>query len=174
MLNPHGCIPVESKDVGALRKLFHQSTPDEITQTITNSFRTASPENLRVLREIFGPLFDVVSAPHHCVRCHIKYVRSENHGEACVVRCEDDADFTADHPNTSEGYYTQRCCGMIWREGDGSDNICLKTRHTTNPKEVEYYKGDEEDEEDEEEGLNFGGSRIVHTCRGEGCKRSRK
>lgn len=161
---------VESEDVKALKKLFKQSTPDAITKTISDSFKTASPENIQALREILSPLFQASSTPLHCVRCHKKYLESGNHKNACVVECDEDADFTRDYHNGSEGYYTKSCCGGTFREGeeDDEDGICFTTWHTTNPKEVEYHEGEEEDEE---EGLNLEGSRRVVTCRVNGCKK---
>ncbi|KAF8598247.1 hypothetical protein BDV93DRAFT_512672 [Ceratobasidium sp. AG-I] len=159
--------PVESDDAKALRKLFKQSTPNAIANTISNSFKSGPPEHLRVLREILGPLFEAASPSLHCVRCHTEYVQSGNHKNACVIMCDDDAEFTHDYHNGSEGYYTKFCCEETWREGEEpDDDVCFTTWHTTNTKEVEYRRGVKEDEE---EGLNLMGSQMVVTCRVNGC-----
>ncbi|KAF8601682.1 hypothetical protein BDV93DRAFT_545750 [Ceratobasidium sp. AG-I] len=162
---------VESEDVKALRKLFKQSTPDAIATTLSNSFKDAAPEHLQALRALLVPLSLSASNPLHCVRCHETYVQSGNNKNACVIMCDDDGDFERDYHNGSEGYYTTSCCGRTFDEDDVEAGTCLSTSHTTNPHEVSYREGEEEDVE---EGLNLGGSRMIYTCRINGCKTVRK
>lgn len=121
-----------------------------------------------MLKDILGPLFAAASTSLHCVRCHAEYLQSGNHKEACVIKCDDDAEFEWSYHNGSEGYYTKFCCDETWSEGDEPDSdVCLTTWHTTDPKEVSYCRGVNEDEE---EGLDLTGSKIVVTCRENGCK----
>ncbi|KAF8598237.1 hypothetical protein BDV93DRAFT_561499 [Ceratobasidium sp. AG-I] len=153
-LKPKKPVVAESEEVKALRKLFKQSTPDAIATTLTNSFKSASPEQLETLRSPWT-----------------KYVQSGNHENACVIECDGDTDFDYDYHNGCEGYYTTTCCGVKYEEGDEPDGPCLSTWHTTNPHQVSYKDGDGDDEE---EGLDLEGSRMIVTCRVNGCKPARK
>lgn len=164
--------PAESDDVKALRKLFKQSTADAIANTISSSFKTAPPEHIRVIKAILGPLFEAASTSLHCVRCHAEYLQSGNHKDACVIKCNEDAEFERSYHNGSEGYYTSYCCDKTWSEGDEPDSdICFTAWHTTDPTKVSYRMGVKEDKE---EGLDLMGSKMVVTCRKNGCNHVRK
>lgn len=107
----------------------------------------------------------------HCVRCHQKYVQSGNHGSACNIECDPDTDFERDYHNGREGWYINTCCGTKYEEGDEPEGYCLSTWHTTNPHAVSYNEGNGDDEE---EGLDLEGSKMIVTCRVNGCKPARK
>lgn len=115
--------------------------------------------------EILGPLFKVASTPLHCVRCHKTYIESGNHDDACVIRCHGEGEYIRQYHDLTYGYFKSPCCGKIFTETNHRD-ICLTDWHTTDPTEVEYCEGTEEDEE---EGLDVEGSRMIVTCRLQGC-----
>lgn len=164
--------PVESEDAKLLRNLLKLTTGDSIAKTISDSLTTTSPENLRALKEVLGPLFEEALKPLHCVRCHLQYIQSGNHDKACLVKCHDDPMWNQeDRHDEEDGYYEMICCGKTFEEFEDPDDICFKTSHTTNSKEVIYRKGKQEDKK---AGLDLSGVNDVVTCRVNGCKTALK
>ncbi|KAF8601700.1 hypothetical protein BDV93DRAFT_545764 [Ceratobasidium sp. AG-I] len=162
----------ESEDVKSLRNLLKQCNANAVVKTITDSLRTASPEDLGALKTILDPLFKASLIPLHYVRCHTTYVESSNHDNACVIECDEDPAWHHEFNshNGKDGYYKTPCCRREFYEGDEPD-YCFKTSHTTDPKSVSYREGEEEDEED---GLDLGGEKNVVTCRVHGCEPARQ
>lgn len=163
-------LEAERDDVTALRKFLQQSTVDAIARTILDSLKIATPENVQSLKEMLGPLFEDASNPLHCGRCHFQFVKSDNHDEACLVKCHDDPEWVPDGYGDDGGYYEMMCCGKTFTEFDNPGEICFKTRHTTNPKNVRYR---EDKKEDKKEGLDLSGMNDV-ISRVNGCKLGRK
>lgn len=120
---------------------------------------------------MLGPLFKDASNPVHCVRCYLKFVKSGNHDEACLVKCHDDPEWVRGGYGDVGGYYEMMCCGKTFTEFDNPGDICFRTRHTTNPKDVAYREGKQEDKND---GLDLLGANDVVACRVNGCKPGRK
>ncbi|KAF8601692.1 hypothetical protein BDV93DRAFT_524631 [Ceratobasidium sp. AG-I] len=138
--------PAEGDRVKTLRMILNICTGDAIAKTISDSLASATPENLRALRETLGPLFEEASHPLHCVRCHRSFIQSGNHKEACLVKCHYDPEWNQEGTMEDEGYYEMMCYGKTFTKYERPDNVCFKTLHTTNPKEVEYRKGDKDDQ----------------------------
>ncbi|KAG9119447.1 hypothetical protein FRC07_005527, partial [Ceratobasidium sp. 392] len=156
--------PTLSSDGRLLTRIVSKTQTTTLQQTLLSSITTAPPSDLEALKRILGPLVTSALNPLHCVRCHKSYVEQENNYRSCEIPhlepdyvdsepSSDDLDFETDEDDC---YGSRRdkgesmkypCCGERFREryfggvDNGEGRACVSTKHTTNPKEVEYYVG---------------------------------
>lgn len=168
-----------------LQTILKESTGHTLLKTITDSFMTITREHAKSLKEVLGPLIYEVNNPLHCVRCHDRFLEMKNHDEACVIFCDDQCEPCDDWRSEGLRGWMKLCCGVRYAEGKRSypSDICYTARHTTNPKEVSYFKKTYEEDDygyayqfeapeepNDEEGLSFDGcNELVNTCREHGC-----
>ncbi|KAG8742082.1 hypothetical protein FRC10_002018 [Ceratobasidium sp. 414] len=155
---PHSPL---SPDAALLTRIIKNTGQPILQQTLLSSVTRASPSDLDVLKRMLGPLVTAALNPLHCVRCHKSYVEQENNYRSCEIPHVEPEDVDSepssddyDYESDEDGYYGDSdrkggmmkfpCCGERFREADEDKQMkepCVSKKHTTNPKEVEYYVG---------------------------------
>jgi len=128
------------------------------------------------------PLVMPSTEKSHCVRCHKDYAEYQNTNQACVIAHW--GDLQRLHKHSDGSTWEWGGCGCTF-ESDyydwcDTDESCYEARHTTDPDEVEYVSGSEEDEDEEDAEKDaakprweYNDDHGVRTCRQRGCKRDR-
>ncbi|KAG8686937.1 hypothetical protein FRC08_012253 [Ceratobasidium sp. 394] len=153
--------PTLSPEAELLTRIIKKTEQPILQQTLISSIARASPPDLDAFKRILGPLVTAALNPLHCVRCHKSYVEQENNYRSCEIPhdepedvdsepssddydYEDDDDDYYGYGNRKGGMMKFPCCGERFREADEDKRMqepCVSKKHTTNPKEVEYYVG---------------------------------
>ncbi|KAF8601616.1 hypothetical protein BDV93DRAFT_607955 [Ceratobasidium sp. AG-I] len=130
-----------------------------------------TPKNLEVLEAIPATSVDIATETVHCARCHDEYFEAGNHSEACVIKCNEEP---GEWENEELTVFVKTCCLEEVLDSDTSpDDICFKTSHTTNPREVKYFEGYYAKDEDKSVKACSSRNANVVTCKHKGCNVSR-
>ncbi|KAG8759874.1 hypothetical protein FRC12_009676 [Ceratobasidium sp. 428] len=179
--------PTPSPDVQLLTRIITKTEQPLLQRTLLASITSASQPDLDALKRIFGPLVASAQTPLHCVRCHKSYLENENNHRSCVIE-HHDTEYVADCPTSSDDdeYDSDNdynwghprgqlmkftCCGERVREKDENKaGPCIQMKHTTDPKEVEYYVQPSERKQTERQFKKWEATNPnVVTCEDEGC-----
>lgn len=148
------------KERKMLQALLEQANGTTVVDALAGTVKTASLEELRILKRLLRGAFDSFEPKLHCVRCHKEYLDSESkHGDCEIPH----SDLEGSMPDPYDELWQGRgCCGV---EFEKEDTICISESHTVHQDDVAFY-GDEGLEEDEE---FYGMNENVKPCQELGC-----
>lgn len=115
---------------------------------------------------MLSPVTKAASIQKHCVRCHDTFYENQNHSAACNINHNEYAN--TDRAETGDDALESvlACCYLTYNpEEDSFDGKpgCIVEAHTTNPKDVAYFDGDQEE-----------GNENVITCAERGCIQAKR
>jgi hypothetical protein len=186
----------KSLDVQLLTRIISKAGELELRQTLASSLATAASADVDALKRLLGPLVSATLNPLHCVRCHKSYVEQENTYRSCEIAHEEpdylddsgSSDYPCSEPDSEDSRGDSHemmrypCCGERIREDEADRRRapCVSTKHTTDPRHVEYYVGEVVLPPKREGHLELnrhwdkyrGQNPKVITCQQKGCPRS--
>ncbi|QRV85226.1 hypothetical protein RhiJN_27333 [Ceratobasidium sp. AG-Ba] len=177
-----------SPDARILARILKKTESTVIQNTLLSSISTASPAHLDALKQLLGPLVTSALNPLHCVRCHKSYFENENNYTSCVIP-HYDSEYAANFNSSSDDYDEHSsddynwghpdgermkfvCCGETFREKEGEEAQlpCIREKHTTDPKQVDYYVDPFAREQSDRKFRKYEAlNPNVVTCEEEGC-----